>query len=152
MENALPLIQFCSSGSVDSSLITHHRFFMNDIPDAAALLAIARTTLLDKLLAHVPQELRYDALMIANAMAIAAREQTTGDRAARDECARLSTLLGEKATTGVPDATLAGYRKRLASEIRSGRFDNDRTALLAHLEATAAAALAISNPKALEGP
>ena len=126
---------------------------MNDIPDAAELLAIARTTLLDKLLAHVPPELRYDALMIANAMAIAAREQTTGDQAARDELARLRALLGEDAAIDSPAATLATYRKRLAAEIRSGRFDGtERAALLAHLETTAAAALAISNPKALEGP
>ena len=41
---------------------------MSDIPDAPELLAIARSTLLDKLLPRVPEELRYDALMIANAM------------------------------------------------------------------------------------
>jgi hypothetical protein len=128
---------------------------MNDIPDATKLLAIARATLLDKLLAHLPEELRYDALMIANAMAIAIREQANGEAADAAELARLRGLFGERAKSIAPDAldvALAGYRKRLATDIRNGRFDGaEREALLAHLAQTAADQLAISNPKALEG-
>ncbi len=129
---------------------------MNDIPDAAKLLAIARATLLDKLLAHVPGDLRYEALMIGNAMAIAIREQANGETTACAELARLRTLFGEREKPLMSDAleiALDGYRKRLATEIRGGRFDSaGRAALLAHLAQTAADELAISNPKALEGP
>jgi hypothetical protein len=129
---------------------------MNDIPDAAKLLAIARATLLNKLLAHLPEELHYDGLMIANAMAIAIREQANGEAAARAELARLRGLFGERAKPGASDAleaALAGYRKRLATDIRNGRFDDaERAALLTHLVQTAADELAISNPKALDGP
>jgi hypothetical protein len=128
---------------------------MNDIPDAIKLLAIARATLLDKLLAHLPEELRYDALMIANAMAIAIREQANGEAADAAELARLRGLFGERAEPIASDAledALAGYRKRLASDIRNGRFDGaELESLLAHLAQTSADQLAVSNPKALEG-
>lgn len=129
---------------------------MNDIPDAGKLLAIARATLLDKLLAHIPDDLRYDALMIANAMAIAIREHANGETALRAELARLRALFGERDKSLPSDALAAaldGYRKRLASDIRSGRFDGaERATLLAHLAQTTAGELAISNPKALDGP
>ena len=127
---------------------------MNDIPDATELLAIARSTLLDKLLPRVPEELRYDALMIANAMAIAAREHAAGEAAAQRERARLSALLSEHDELR-PGADLtaegAGLKRRLATQIRAGRFDEaDRKALLDHLAQTAADELAVSNPRALE--
>ncbi len=126
---------------------------MNDIPDAIKLLAIARATLLDKLLPHVPEELRYDALMIANAMAIAVREQANGEAAAQAELARLRGLFDEPGASDALEAALDGYRKRLATDIRNGRFDDaERAALLTHLVQTAADELAISNPKALDGP
>jgi hypothetical protein len=120
---------------------------MNDIPDATELLAIARSTLLDKLLPHLPDDLRYDALMIANAMAIAAREHAAGDTAAQRELARLAALLGEQYAS--PGA--AALKRRLAAQIRAGRFDgNKRAALLDHLARTVAEELAVSNPRALE--
>ncbi len=122
---------------------------MNDNPDAGELLAIARETLLEKLLPHLPDELRYDALMIANAMAIAVREQAAGDAPAQAELARVQTLL---ATCGDPPAgaSLTDCNDRLATHIRSGRFDNkERAALLDHLEKSTADKLAVANPKAL---
>jgi hypothetical protein len=127
---------------------------MSDIPDATELLAIARTTLLDKLLPQLPDELRYDALMIANAMAIAAREHAAGDAAARAGLVRAAALCGEQAVARgreTLNAARAKYNRRLATEIRAGRFDEqDRAALLAHLAQTAADELAVSNPRALE--
>ena len=127
---------------------------MNDIPDATELLAIARSTLLDKLLPRVPEELRYDALMIANAMAIAAREHTAGDAAVQAEMVRLAALLKEQCEPRVGAELMAArtdLNRRLATEIRTGRFDDkDRTALLDHLAQTAADELAVSNPRALE--
>jgi hypothetical protein len=127
---------------------------MNNHPDAAELLAIARATLLDKLLPRLPEELRYDALMIANAMAIASREHAAGDEPAQAELARLREIFGEreKPLAGAAlQAALAGYNRRLATEIRAGRFDGKaRAALLEHLEKTAADELAVANPKALK--
>ncbi len=127
---------------------------MNDRPDAAELLAIARTTLIDKLLPQLADESRYDALMIANAMAIAAREHAAGDAAAQAELARACALLREHSAplAGAPlFAARADCNRRLTAEIRAGRFDNeDRAALLDHLAQTAADELAISNPRALE--
>jgi len=127
---------------------------MSDIPDAPELLAIARSTLLDKLLPRVPEELRYDALMIANAMAIAARENTAGDTAILAEVVRLAALLKEQCEPRA-GAELRSARsdlnRRLAAHIRAGRFDDrDRAALLDHLAQTAAGELAVSNPRALE--
>ena len=127
---------------------------MSDIPDATELLAIARSTLLEKLLPSVPEDFRYDALMIANAMAIAAREHAAGDTAMQAEVVRLAALLKEQCEprTG---ANLMSARsdlnRRLAAHIRAGRFDDrDRAALLDHLAQTAADELAVSNPRALE--
>lgn len=46
---------------------------MLEEPDAADLLATARAALLEKLLPALPAHLHYEARMVANAMAIAAR-------------------------------------------------------------------------------
>ena len=127
---------------------------MSDIPDAPELLAIARSTLLDKLLPRMPDELRYDALMIANAMAIAAREHAAGDAAVQAEVSRLAALLEEQCEPGAGAELMSarsGLNRRLAAQIRAGRFDDrDRAALLDHLAQTAAGELAVSNPRALE--
>ena len=127
---------------------------MKTQPNAADLLAIARSTLLDKLLPGLPEELRYDALMIANAMAIASREHAGADQAMHAEFARLQKLLGETSETPAGPAlatSLARLNQRLASGIRAGGFDDKaRKALLDHLEKTSTDELAISNPRALQ--
>ena len=128
---------------------------MNDRPDATELLEIARRTLLDEILPRLPEDLRYSVLMIANAMAIAAREHAGGETAARAELARLCDLFSDRpqALAGAPlAAALAGYNQRLGKEIRAGRFDGEtRAPLLEHLEKTTVDKLAIANPKALRG-
>jgi len=125
---------------------------MNDRPDAAELLEIARRTLLDEMLPRLPQDLRYSALMIANAMAIAARERAGGDADASAELARLQTFYD------APQQALAGralaealieYNRRLAADIRAGRCD-DRAGLRDHLERATADKLRVSNPQALK--
>ncbi|HYK14591.1 MAG TPA: DUF6285 domain-containing protein [Burkholderiales bacterium] len=127
---------------------------MSDIPDATELLAIARSTLLEKLLPSVPGELRYDALMIANAMAIAAREHAAGNTAMQAEVVRLAALLKEQCEPRTGENLMSArsdLNRRLAAHIRAGRFDDrDRAALLDHLAQTAADELAVSNPRALE--
>jgi hypothetical protein len=127
---------------------------MNDRPDAAELLAIARQTLLDTLLPRLPADQRYTALMIANAMAIASREHAAGDAAAQAELSRLRELFAEHAKPlagAALAAALEGYNRRLATEIRHGRFDDrERAALRVHLEKTTADKLAVANPRALK--
>lgn len=113
-------------------------------PDAHELLDIARSTLLEQLLPALPGELRYPALMIANAMAIAARESRLG-ALAEQERTRLAALVDE-APAALPD-----LRRQLARAIRLGSHDapqNHRT-LVETLRQVTLARLAISNPKAL---
>ena len=126
---------------------------MNDRPNAAELLKAAREAFSAELLPALPEALRYTALMVANAIAIAERELTGGDTAARAEHERLRRLLPEcsasVAAAGLSDV-LARYNQRLAEDIRAGRFDGEqRGALLQHLRVTTGEKLAVSNPKAL---
>ena len=125
---------------------------MNDRPDATELLDIARRTLLEALLPRLPQDLRYTALMIANAMAIAGREHASNAHA-EAELASLQRLLGEPPgplPAKALYAALVDANRRLAAGIRAGRFDGAASApLRAHLEQTSAAKVAVANPKAL---
>jgi hypothetical protein len=128
---------------------------MNDRPDARNLLESARNAFLADILPALPEASRYTALMIANAMAIAQREIAAGDAALRAECERLRRLLSESAAAPAGDAlrvALGGYNRRLAREIRAGRFDGEgRAGMLEHLRRTTEEKLAVSNPKALAG-
>lgn len=119
---------------------------MNNRPDANDLLAIARQTLLDELLPQLPDHLRYPALMVANAMAIAGRESVAGAQVQAVETEQLLQLPGE-----LP-ASPADARPNLCRAIRQGRFDSpgaEQEQLLTTLSAVTRARLAISNPKAL---
>ncbi|MBY0335523.1 MAG: hypothetical protein K2X11_02865 [Acetobacteraceae bacterium] len=105
---------------------------MHERPEGPELLAAARRLLLDRLLPALPAHLHYEARMIANAMAIAARS-------AEVPAAALRAL--------APDEAL------LCSAIRAGRFapgkprhEEARAALLA----LARARCAVSAPKALD--
>ena len=128
---------------------------MKNLPAGAALLAIARDALNTELRPHLQDEARYVAAMIANAIAIAAREIEVGDAPARDALERLDRLHGNAPRTlrgAELEAALAGHQRRLAADIRAGRYDGDderRRALLEHLRADVETRLRISNPKAL---
>ena len=106
---------------------------MQDRPKGAELLAIARRTLVEKLTDLLPEERRGDASRIAEAMAIAAREIEAGDREALE--------------SGV-----ARLNRRLAADIRAGKFDppDRRRAARAHLLASARDKLAESKPEHLK--
>lgn len=127
-----------------------------DRPDAIMLLDAARRHLLEELLPLLPDERRLDVLMIANAMGIAGREAQAGGAALRAALSRLAAIYEE----AVPDALseeearalLSRFNRRLAEDIRAGVFDSGpkRAVLLAHLEATTRARVAITNPKVLE--
>ena len=135
---------------------------MKDISDALDLIATAREALLSDLLPKLQKDQRYTGLMIANALAIAQREQRSSMDVTRDEIGRLVDLLAQCgiAVPAGSDSTaeeLPVLRRALCSAIRGGRFDDasHATALLAHLDRTTADWVAISNPKALrtdQGP
>jgi hypothetical protein len=127
---------------------------MNDRPDAQNLLATARSVFLSDILPTLPAASRYTALMIANAIAIAQREIGAGYAPLAAECERLRVLLRDPGETPAGEAlrsVLAGYNRRLAGDIRSGRFDGEgRAALLEHLRRTTEEKLAVSNPRLLK--
>lgn len=119
---------------------------MRHEPTAENLLETARGVLRDRILPALPPDLRYDALMVANAMAIAARQIAAGDRPVAEAEARLRALCD------APGEGAAALDTRLVAELRAGAFDAPgprRDALYAHLLATARARAAESNPKAL---
>ena len=124
---------------------------MKDISDAADLMTTAREALLRELLPVLPAEHRYSALMIANGMAIAAREHRLGTDAGQSETARLRNLLAHCALPIPPSDDAHALRRVVCSAIRDGRFDDpaSATCLTQALMHTAEAWVAISNPKAL---
>jgi len=121
---------------------------MADRPHGLDLLAIARETLRAQVLPGVAEESRYAALMIANAMAIAARESEFGDGPERDAILRLGHLLGAKRAED-----LSSLNKELVHRIRDGDFQpgtSEHAALARHLWECALQQVRISNPKYLE--
>jgi hypothetical protein len=127
-----------------------------DRPTGAELLAEARRTLLEELIGLLPADRRYDGLMVANAMAIAARELAAADAPARAALAgsRRSTARRRRAGRRRGRARLSRFNRRLAADIRAGAFDAAgarRDAIVAHLRAVTLARLRLSNPKALQG-
>ena len=121
---------------------------MGDRPDGADLLAIARETLRRDVLPLVPEEGRYAALMVANAIAIAAREAEFGDAPKQEERRRLEALLG-----GTKAEELSSLNAELVRRIRKGVFAPGTPAYEAarrHLWHCALQQVRVSNPKYLE--
>lgn len=124
---------------------------MTDVSDASDLLVTARATFMAELLPALPAERRYVGLMIANVLAIAARECALGAEAARSEVVRLSKLASDIALPADPALDVAALRRLVSAAIRAGRFDDSahEDAVTRALLATAADGIAISNPKAM---
>jgi hypothetical protein len=130
---------------------------MRPKPSAAELLEIARRTLRGDLLAALPESRRYEALMVANAVAIAGRVLERGAEPEREELAALARLMGETggAIPSEPVAVrerLGVFYDRLCDELRAGRIvpGTDRhRAVFAHLRRATLERLRESNPKAL---
>ena len=119
---------------------------MRHEPTAVSLLDTAREVLRDSVIPCLSGAARYDALMVANAMAIAARQIAAGDALLREARERLAALYG------APDATLAELEDRFARDLRAGAFDppsERRAAAFDHLWKASSSAVAESNPKAL---
>jgi aminoglycoside phosphotransferase (APT) family kinase protein len=114
-----------------------------DQPDAGALLKVARALLLAELLPALPQNQRYNALMIANALGIAIREQTTGDTMAAAQHAAIQAFYQAQGARQ-PDADI----RRLVQDIRDGRYTAAGTpGLLNLLDTLVDLKLSLSNPR-----
>ena len=130
---------------------------MQDRPTAAELLRVARETLLDELLPLLPEERKLDVLIIANIMAIAARETEFGEAPLRHELVRLVALYDEKPPPSETRAEVVSaverLSRRLATDLRRGAFEGDAAKLeqvKAHLLETTLHKLRENNPRYLE--
>ncbi len=127
---------------------------MNNSPDGAELLRVAQKVLREHLLPGIAKEQRYEALMVANAMAIAARELKAGESDLREELRMLTELYGDTTVRESGNSTkdkVASLNKRLARDIRSGVMDGAcAQGVRALLKAQVIARLRVSNPKYLK--
>ena len=118
---------------------------IRDQPDAAELLAIARTVLREEVAPGLSGEARFNVLMVANAMAMAIRESEHGASLDAEALDDLRSLYDE------PEATAEVLSTRLAQDIRAGRYDEDAPATALHrlLLADIRRRLVIANPRYL---
>lgn len=116
---------------------------MLERPDGPDLLDTAREVLLNELLPHLPEAQRFQARMVANAMAIARRGSVADPAPA---LAALRALLAE------PEAEPASLLSRLSTEIRAGQHDPgtpNHAAVAAALAELVRLRCSVSAPKAL---
>ncbi len=111
---------------------------MREKPSGADLLDIAREVLRGDILPTLPDRNRYQALMIANAMAIVMRQLEADEGGLADVQASLGNLLGA-------DGTPEQLNSTLASRVRSG--DADGPEIWNALHNIALGKVAESNPK-----
>ncbi|MBT5191948.1 MAG: hypothetical protein HOM07_06340 [Rhodospirillaceae bacterium] len=101
---------------------------MRERPTGEELLAIARKVLLEELMPLLPSDRRYDTLMIANAMGIAARQLAHGNDFSRYESRELENLLGKTGTETAAkkeEGDPTELYRELCVRIRNGDFDPD---------------------------
>ena len=128
---------------------------MHNLPESSELLLAARKTLLDELRPMLGESAKYTIAMIANAMAIAAREAEVGETSALAALAQLDRIYGVERRELHGQAlrqALAEQERQLADDIRVGQFDaldERRRAVLEHLRKMVNARLQGSNPKSL---
>ena len=114
---------------------------MSWLDATADLLAVARTTLRELVMPALDGGGRYEAAMVANAMAIAIRELELGPGARAEEQALLAGFYQ------TPTATLPELRRRLCQDLRAGAVLENRPDQLRNLlHKVIHARLAISNP------
>jgi hypothetical protein len=114
-----------------------------DRPTAAELLAAIADFLREEAtpaLDKAEPRLGFQMRVAVNSLAILEREARLGPDADAAEQARLARLLRR-------DGTLDELNRELARQLRSGERDERDSALMAHLDATIAAKIAIANPK-----
>ena len=89
---------------------------MREQPSGKDLLDIARDVLREDLIPALPENKRYPALMIANAMAIVMRQIEAGEEGSIEEQKTLGNLLNE-------EGSLEHLNTTLARRIRNGQAD-----------------------------
>jgi Domain of unknown function (DUF6285) len=119
---------------------------MLDLPRGPTLLALARDVLLNDLMPLLPQEVRLDARLVANSMAIAEREAVAAEAPAAKLAHKLGTLYGRATLThptlraGCPLSHIAGegaerseagegelgLLARFARDLRVGAFEGSQ--------------------------
>lgn len=113
---------------------------MSHLHATGDLLAVARAALRERVMPRLDGEGRYEAAMVANAMAIAIREVELGSAVRAEEQALLGEFYGAA-------AALAELRRRLCQDLRAGRLAGLEASGLRELLARLVhARLAISNP------
>jgi len=120
---------------------------MRDRPTGAELANLVRRVRAGDPGVQVPDDRRYRELMLASAMAIAERQETTGDAPEQDERQALIRILGE-------ERSLEDLNRALAAAIRNGDGDPGtlgHEAIREHLRLTGRERVRESNPKALAG-
>jgi hypothetical protein len=90
---------------------------VRDLPTGPALLALAREVLLKELMPLLPPKAHLEARLVANSMAIAAREAVSGAASAQEILHELKELYGE----GGEDEQ--GLLRRFARDLRVGAFE-----------------------------
>lgn len=130
---------------------------MRDNPTGAQLLESAEALLRAQLLPTLPAEQRQNALMIARAMGIAARQLQAGEHAEREELAALQTLLQGAESPAQPGgealrAQLVETNRKLCRLIRQAGADSGdaHAQVFRHLEQVARQRVAESNPRYLQ--
>ena len=113
-----------------------------DRPSAAELLAAIADFLREEATPALDKapRLGFQMRVAVNSLAILEREARLGPDADAAEKARLVKLLGR-------DGTLEDLNRELARQLRTGERDESDAALMAHLDASIAAKIAIANPK-----
>lgn len=114
-------------------------------PDAAELLIIARQELLSQILPEVDESLKYQVLMIANAMKIANRELTAGSTIEHQSHEALAQFYRSRAPEHADNAN----EQQLADDLRNRRFEDDSNGLHQLLLTLTENKLTLSNPKYL---
>jgi hypothetical protein len=121
---------------------------MCDLPTGPSLLALARDVLLNELLPLLPEEARLDARLVANSMAIAARESVGAAKLADDILNELAALYDEQPGK---EADADELLRRFARDLRIGAFEEPSRNCQAHeiLWRLTIAKLRLANPRFL---
>lgn len=99
---------------------------MRDRPQGHELLAIAAKTFRDELLPALPEDKKYVAMMLLNALSVAERQLANGEDALQGEAVALSSLIGMAAAEDASlNAQLATLNRAFAQRIRKGAYDDD---------------------------
>jgi len=102
---------------------------MRDHPQGHALLAIAAKTFREQLLPFLPEDKKYAALMVLNAMSIAERQQAIGEGPLNDECDLLEVVLDYTPQAIDLHERAAELNREFARRVRAGTFDGDEAGM-----------------------